>query len=129
MDSLERAVTDVEFPSMRSDVVDALRSLADRGYQEREWGQFRADENRYDDLTLNVNVLYDDCRVLPDPASRIGTVLLASDVEPLTRLSDALTPLIAELGDSADSSYLADPRWDQVVEAARAALTQLESAS
>lgn len=119
-------MSEVEYPRMRSDVLDALRSLSDRDYQEREWGVYRTAENIYDDLTLNVNLLYDDCRVLPDPAGRVGSVLLPQDVEPLIQLGLVLDPLIEELGDDPDDVYLADPRWDGVVRAAAAAVTAFE---
>lgn len=111
---------------MRSDVLDALRSLADREYQEREWGKYREEENRYDDLTLNVHLLYDDCQVLPDPASQVGTVLYADDAEPLRRVGAVLGPLIHDLGEASDAEYLADPRWDLVVAAAAEAVADLE---
>lgn len=111
---------------MRSDVLDALRSLADRGYQEREWGTYREEDHRYDDLTLNVHLLYDDCRVLPNPASQVGTVLYAGDVEPLRRVGAVLGPLIDDLGEASDAEYLADPRWLLVVTAAAQAVANLE---
>lgn len=120
-------MTDVQFPRMREYVLDALMSLADREYQAREWGVYKKEENRYDDLTLNVHILYDDCEVLPDPASRVGSVLLPGDIQPLLRLDRALDPLIRELGDRPDSDYLSDPRWNEVLEAACAAVAVFEN--
>lgn len=116
----------VRYPQMRDDVVDALRSLSARNYQDREWGVYQADINRYDDLTLNIHLLYDDCRVLPDPSVQVGTVLLPSDVAPLRALQAELAPLLDDLGDRPDSAYLKDPRWARVVAAAGVALRALE---
>lgn len=118
---MEPSVTSVRFPQARADIISALRALADRDYQEREWGIYRKDKNRYDDLSLNVNLLY-DCRALPDPASRVGDALFPSDVEPLLQLGRVLEPLIDELGDRPDRDYMTDQRWTAVVEAAANAL-------
>lgn len=112
----------VEFPAMRAEVVSAVRALADRAYQEARWGRVEPGVNFFDDLTLNVHILYDDCVVLPNPASRLGTVLLPEDVDVLVRLHEALGPMLADLADSPDSSYLEDPRWNLVLDAAQAAL-------
>lgn len=118
---MEPSVTSVRFPQARADIISALRALADRDYQEREWGVYRKEENRYDDLSLNVNLLY-DCRALPDPISRVGEALFPSDVEPLLHLGKVLEPLIDELGDRPDRDYMADPRWPLVIKAAADAL-------
>lgn len=117
----------VEFPAMRAQVVSAVRALADRSYQDANWGHVEPGVNFYDDLTLNVHILYDDCAVLPDPAARLGVVLLPGDLDVLVHLHDALGPMLADLGNSPDDSYLADPRWDSVLEAAQAALAAMTS--
>lgn len=59
--------------------------------------------NRYDDLDANVRVLYDDRRVLPDPSTRVGGVLLPDDVVPLLRIGAVLGPPI--VGDAPDATY------------------------
>ena len=112
---------------MRSQVVSAVRALADRSYQDASWGHVEPGVKFYDDLTLNVHILYDDCAVLPDPTVRLGTVLLPGDMDVLVHLHDALGPMLADLGNSPDDSYLADPRWDSVLEAAQAALAAMTS--
>lgn len=122
MDRMEPPVGHIRFPKARENVVSALRSLADRTYQEQEWGVYRKERSRYDDLSLTVNLLYDH-QVLPNPADCIGDVLFPSEVEPLLCLSKVLEPLIEELGDRPDLDYMKDPRWTLVVEAAAVALT------
>ena len=119
---LEQAVNELKFPSMREEVIEAVRALSDRAYQEREWGRSRDANRRYDDLDINVHILYDDTRVLPDPSAQVGIVLFAEDVPPLRALEEVLGPLIDELGDVPDREYLANPRWNSVLAvAARAA--------
>jgi hypothetical protein len=115
-------ITSVEFPAMRDEVVAALRSLADPQHQRTHWGVSEPGVNYYDDLTLNVHILYDDSQVLPDPSAAVGAVLSEGEVDPLRTVHDALGPILDELGDRPDSDYLADTRWPAVVAAAQSAL-------
>lgn len=121
-------MTDVKYPQMRQEAASALAALADPEYQRRVWIDRKYPrDDFYDDLTLNVNILYD--MVLPDPKSRIGTVLTSEkEANHLIRLEEVLGPLIAELRDAPDSRYLADPRWKEVVAAASSALSSMELA-
>ncbi|GAB2986023.1 SCO4402 family protein [Nocardioides montaniterrae] len=115
----------VQYPYMRAEVVAALESLSDVEHQRTRWGRYIESENFYDDLTLNIHILYDDCCVLPDPAPAVPSVLLESDVPGLERLGAVLTPMLDDLGNSTDEVYLADPRWPAVVAAAGLALTAM----
>jgi hypothetical protein len=112
---------------MRLDVVAALQSLADPQRQ-KKWGKIEKGVNYYDDLTLDMNILYDDCQVLPDPSLSIGSILYPSEVEVLRSVHDALNPLRKDLGNKPDSNYLIDPRWPTVIAAAKEALqTMIEN--
>ena len=117
----------VEFPDMRHEVIAAVRSLSDAEHQRRQWGKVEAGVNYYDDLSLTVHVLYDDCQVLPTPEAAVPAVLYPGEVVAFRGLDSALGPLIADLGDRPDDDYLADPRWGSVVEAAGAALRLMEA--
>ena len=112
----------VRFPEMRDQLIASLLSLSDLEGQTSRWGHHEEGVDYYDDLTLNVHVLYDDCEVLPDPASSVGTVLYEEEVDALAGVQAALGPMLDDLQDSPDDVYLADPRWPAVVEAAKAAL-------
>ncbi|MFC6011788.1 SCO4402 family protein [Nocardia lasii] len=113
----------VEYPEMRAAVLAAVRALADPDYQERVWLRREYPHSRfYDDFDASVHTLYDDCVVLPDPSLRIGSILVSSEeVDALFHLGRVLTPLIDELRDAPDATYVGDPRWRAVVMAARAA--------
>jgi len=126
VDQLELPVTDIKYPEMRREVANALAALADPEYQQRVWiDRNYPRDNFYDDLSLNINILYD--MVLPDPTSRKGAVLLdENEVEQLTRLEEVLGPLIADLRDAPDGAYMSDPRWKQVVVAASSALSCMD---
>lgn len=116
----------IEFPEMRHEVIAALRSLSDRTHQQLRWGRREEGVNYYDDLTLNLHILYDDCQVLPSPESAVPAVLHAREVTALRALDAALSPLIGDLGDRPDSDYQTDPRWPGIIEAARSALKVME---
>lgn len=113
---------DVKYPEMRSEVVEAVRALSDPGYQHSQWGRYEDGVNYYDDLTLNIHVLYDDSMVLPDPHVAVPDVLHESEVSVFAALEQALGPMIKDLGDEPDSAYISDPRWRAVVEAAASVL-------
>lgn len=118
---------DVKFPAMRKETLTALAALADREYQQRVWIERKYPrEGFYDDLTMNVNVLYD--MVLPDPKRRVGIILRdEAEVKQLTALADVLGPLVDDLREAPDHRYLADQRWDAVVAAAASALSVMSA--
>lgn len=121
-------MTDVRYPEMRKSVIEALESFADPDYQRRVWINHEfPQENFYDDLDVNVSILYDDCVVVPDPRSRIGTVLVdGPEVGRLIELDQVLGPMIRRLGNAPDAIYLGDSEWPLVVAAARAALAAMQ---
>lgn len=130
MGKLEQAMTDVRFPQMRAEVVEAVRALADPDYQEQVW--LRREYPRpgyFDDLSTNITTLYDDTRVLEDPYRTVGSVLRsgheAAALEPLAAVLDAM---FADLGtDADDSTYLLSEHWPKVVAVAREAFSVLNS--
>ncbi|WP_142162835.1 hypothetical protein [Cellulomonas sp. SLBN-39] len=118
----------MRFPQMRDYVIDALRSLADVDHQRVVWGRYEEGVRYYDDLTLNVHVLYDDCQVVPEPSTAVGAVLFEHEVPAFTALHAALDPMIDDLQDASDDVYITDPRWPDVVAAAAAALVVMGAA-
>jgi hypothetical protein len=118
----------IVYPEMREEAISSLGSLADRAHQEARWGVFHPEAGYYDDFTMNVHTLYDDCCVLPDPTAAVGTILRESEVEPLRRLAGPLGELLDELGESPDDAYTSHPKWPLVVAAAQAALDAMQSA-
>lgn len=111
----------INLPEMRLKVVAALESLSDPPRQER-WGHVKESVNYFDDLTLNVNILYDDCMVLHEPPNAVPDILHQEEVPALVNLENALGPMIRELGDRPDAVYTSDARWPGVMKAASQAL-------
>jgi hypothetical protein len=113
----------VRLPAMRDEVIRALENLSDREHQQRVWIEHELPEpDYYDELNLEVHVLFDDIDVCVDPDRWVGEVLRAAEVEPLRALGSALGALIDDLGDAPDADYLADSRWPRIVELAGQAL-------
>lgn len=112
----------IYYPELRNEVISALNALSDRAHQARRWGRFEKGVNYYDDLNLNVHILYDDCQVLPLPANAVPAVLHEAEVPAFEALERELAPLLDDLGDQVDAAYMSDPRWSRVVDAATAAL-------
>lgn len=112
---------------MRDEVQTALRSLSDVVHQQTKWGKHEAGVNYYDDLTLNIHILYDDCRVLPHPEVAVPAVLRSSETPAFLTLESVLGPLLDELRDRPDHEYPLDARWPAVVQAAADALRVMES--
>jgi hypothetical protein len=111
---------------MRAEVIEAVRSLADPRYQQRVWIRHEyPHEGFYDDLTMNVNVLFDDTSVLDDPAKSVGVALYEEETEVMRALAAVLSPLVDELEDASDAAYLAHPSWATVVARAQAAYALL----
>ena len=128
MDELEHPVmSNVQYPELRDQVLTALKALADPRHQRTRWGVEEPGVDYYDDLMLNVHILYDDCKVLPDPSTTVGAVIVEAEVPLLRALQDALGPLLDEFGGSPDSTYMCDPRWPGVIATARTALDAMNS--
>lgn len=121
---------EIQFPSMRNEVVYALASLSDRAYQQRVWiDRIMPTPTFHDDLDLNVHILFDDTDVCLHPERWVGQVLYPAEVEPLHDLGEVLDATIDDLGDAPDTDYLADPRWDKVIRLARVALVTMTGRS
>lgn len=120
----------VRYPEMRLQVLSAINALADREYQQRVWiDRIYPHENYYDDLDLNIHILYDDALVLPDPTSTVEQILASrAEADAFRLLAERLDPIINELGDSPDSVYLSHPGWPSVVDAAESARAVMRSA-
>ena len=112
---------------MRREVLDALASLSDHENQQRTWIQKKYPHTDFfDDLSLNIHILYDDCTVLPDPEAMIGSVLLqGEEIMRLKRLGEVLDDLLDRHEDEPDIVFLNDPDWPLVMKLAALALAAM----
>jgi hypothetical protein len=128
MADLEHMVrtVNVRFPSMRRDVMFALAAIADREYQSDVWLGRKPRPGYSDNLDVVVSCLYDDCQVLPDPTSRVGSVLVEGpEVARLRHLGELLDVLLDELQGHDDAAFLEDLRWCEITETAAVALSAM----
>lgn len=116
----------ITYPEMRLQVIEAVRALADTEHQRIRWGRYEEGVNYYDDLSLNVHILYDDCMVLPAPEGSVPTILHAQEVSIFHDLEHVLGPMLDDLRGEPDNVYMSDPRWPRVVQAAAEVLAVME---
>jgi hypothetical protein len=116
----------ITYPEMRLQVIEAVRALSDPHHQRTRWGRYEEGVNYYDDLALNVHILYDDCMVLPEPLGAVPGVLHEQEVPIFRELDKALGPMLDDLRGEPDGVYVNDPRWSLVVETAARALGIME---
>lgn len=83
--------------------------MSDPDHQRTVWGRFELGVNHYEDLTLHVHVLYDDCQVLPDPDLAVPAILNDSEVPAFRALEAVFGPLLDELGERPDADYFVAP--------------------
>ncbi|EST19957.1 SCO4402 family protein [Streptomyces roseochromogenus] len=118
----------VRLPQMREQIIAAVHALSDPDHQRRVWIERQYPHPGYfDDLTLNVHILYDDTAVLDNPSGAIGHTLRdASEAQTMQRLADRLNEILDALDPEADdAAYLGHQLWPGVVEAAAQAHASL----
>lgn len=116
----------ITYPEMRLQVIEAVRALSDLRHQRMRWGRYEEGVNYYDDLALNVHILYDDCMVLPEPEGAVLTILHPQEVDIFRELEHALGPMLEDLRGEPDDVFTSDPRWPGVVDSAGRALVVMQ---
>lgn len=122
-------IGDVEFPDMRREVQEAVRVLADTGYQERLWLPGVPPGNGVMDWDLVVHTLYDDTFISEDSRSTVGYILRdVEEAEILDRVIEALNRVFKQLSsmEAPVREVLRTPAWPDVVARAAAACALLD---
>ncbi|WP_169950999.1 SCO4402 family protein [Microbispora sp. H11081] len=118
------AARQVHWPEQREDVLNALRALGDRDYQEQHWRSGQG----WPDLIAAVHWLIDDT-FIDQAGVRALIPQLFRDEQEADRVQlvvDALLRVLDDLGPTApDPAYLDHPTWISVLHAANAALQVL----
>ncbi|MGW4114001.1 SCO4402 family protein [Actinosynnema sp. NPDC004786] len=125
---MEQAMTGVDYPDMRVEIVDAIRALSDPEYQRRVWVRREMPHpNYHDNFTMNIHVLYDDTTVFENLSEAVGPYLRnQAEIRALAPLKDALDSLFDVYGtELTDEEYIDKPEWPTVIATARAALRVL----
>ncbi|MGN9837475.1 SCO4402 family protein [Nonomuraea sp. H19] len=116
----------VQWPERRKDVLEALRALGDRAYQDQHWRFGKG----WPDLTAAVHWLIDDTFIDQHGARALIPHLFLDQREAdlVQTVVDALLRVLDDLGPAApDNAYLDHPGWINVLYSAEAAHTALSS--
>lgn len=117
---------------MREDLLETLRSLADREYQHKVWL-----ENDYppgiewDSFDEAVHFLYDDTVLAENPDAAIGVIIEdEKEARLMSAVCQAIDLVFEALGTGVcDEEYIKSSEWTMVVEAALKALQAMENQS
>ncbi|MGW3252456.1 SCO4402 family protein [Streptomyces fungicidicus] len=108
--------TELRTPWLRDQLIDWLRKIGDRGWQEEKW-TLTADSGL--DHMLD---FFDDTGVLDDPVGRVGFILRdEGEVHVMRRLNSAIDQAI-QASPGSDVGIIRSQSWELVVVAAREAL-------
>lgn len=119
----------VKYPKMREELLETLRSLADRDYQHKVWL-----ENDYppgiecDSFDDAVHFLYDDTVLAENPDLAIGVIIEdEKEARLMSAVCQAIDLVFEALGTGvSDEEYIKSSEWTRVVEAASKALQAME---
>ncbi len=120
----------IQFPEMRQELIENLRSLSDVDYQDRMWINGGSEGRiQHDEFDYVVHFLYDDTSLADDPVSLIGVILRnANEVALIELVIATLENLFEKMGlDKTDEEYVRSQWWSDVVNAAKIAYVQLST--
>jgi hypothetical protein len=120
----------VKYPKMREELLETLRTLADREYQNKVW--LERDYSlgiEYDSFDEVVHFLYDDTVLAENPNAAIGLIIKnEKEVCLIQAVCRAIDKVFEALGlDKSDQEYINSDEWETVVSAASCALDVMEN--
>ena len=120
----------VKYPKMREELLETLRSLAEREYQHKVWleGDYPPGIE-CDSFDEAVHFLYDDTVLAENPDAAIGVIIEnEKEARSIAAVCQAIDSVFEVLGtEASDGEYITSPEWTSVVEAASKALQAMES--
>lgn len=120
----------VKYPKMREELLETLRTLADREYQHKVWLEIDYPPGiEYDSFDEVVHFLYDDTVLAENPNAAIGLIIEnEKEVCLIQAVCSAIDELFEVLGlDKSDREYINSDEWETVVSAASCALDVMEN--
>lgn len=117
-------LSELEYPTMREELVSYLEGLSNYDYQCRAWVCRSESDMAYDELNYTIHFLYDDTDLATDPRSWIGVVLRGEEevmaifdvVKSIDGVFDKYGTLLT------DAEYIVKPEWVGVIESSKKAL-------
>ena len=119
----------VKYPKMREELLETLRSLADREYQHKVWIENDYPPGiEYDSFDEAVHFLYDDTVLAENPDAAIGVIIEdEKEARLMSAVCQAIDLVFEALGTGvSDEEYIKSAEWTGVVEAALKALQLME---
>ena len=119
----------VKYPKMREELLETLRSLADRDYQEQVWVKRDYPLGiKYDCFDEAVHFLFDDTVLAENPDAAIGVIIdNEKEARLISAVCQAIDLVLEVLGtEASDEEYIKSSEWTMVVEAALKALQVME---
>jgi hypothetical protein len=119
----------VKYPKMREELLETLRSLADREYQHKVWLENDYPPGiEYDSFDDAVHFLYDDTVLAENPDAAIGVIIEnEKEARLMAAVCQAIDLVFEALGtEASDEEYITSSEWTGVVEAASKALQAME---
>lgn len=119
----------VKYPKMREELLETLRNLADREYQDQVWVKRDYPLGiKYDCFDEAVHFLYDDTVLAENPDAAIGVIIEnEKEASLIESVCQAIDLVFEALGtEVSDEEYIKSAEWTRVVEAALRALQVME---
>jgi hypothetical protein len=119
----------VKYPKMREELLETLRNLADRDYQDQVWVKRDYPLGiKYDCFDEAVHFLYDDTVLAENPDVAIGVIIEnEKEARLISAVCQAIDLVLEVLGtEASDEEYIKSSEWTRVVEAASKALQAME---
>ncbi len=121
-------MTEIKYPSMRTELRGYLDPLSDAAYQKKVW--LRGEPHGsvvHDNFGNAVHFLFDDTELSSEPHAAIGDILRnASEADQVAAVVAALEVIFDRYGtEMSDAEYIALPEWQQVLKAAASALAAI----
>lgn len=119
----------VKYPKMREELLETLRSLADREYQHKVWlERDYPPEIKYDCFDEVVHFLYDDTVLAENPDAALGVIIEdEKEARLISAVCQAIDLVFEALGTGvSDEEYIKSSEWTRVVEAALRALQAMK---
>ena len=113
-----------KFIEMREELIETLRALSDKKYQESAWVRGEFPEGiEYDDFDLAVHFLFDDTCLAERPEDLIGYCLIDKQEAQLVHaVTESIDQVLSELGnETSDLEVISSPLWHNVIQTAKKA--------
>ncbi len=120
----------IKFIEMRQELIETLRALSDKKYQESAWVRGEFPEGiEYDNFDLAVHFLFDDTCLAERPEDLIEYCLIDQEEAQLVHtVTESIGKLLSELGnDKSDLEYISSPLWNTVIQTATKAYQIIKS--